>query len=76
MPNCLDKITVKMSRKKVDKWKINILRVFEPFARKIQFNFMKKHITREIVLENFLAFHPVDYRGKILHKFNIRIQND
>jgi hypothetical protein len=62
--------------KKEKKWMVKILKFFEPFFREMQFYSMKKHITREIVTDNFLAFHPIDYRGKILKEFNKRIKND
>jgi len=76
MPNCMNKENIKINRKKERKWLVSVLKVFEPFVRKLQFYSMKKYITRETVLNNFLAFHPIDYRGKIIKEFKRRIKND
>ena len=45
----------------------------EFFARSIQFLYMKKHITKEIVLTNFLAFHPFDYKTYVLNAYKKKI---
>jgi len=76
MPNSMEKTNIKIDIKKERKWAVSLLKVFEPFIRGIQFYSMKKHITRETVLKNFLAFHPIDHRGKILKVFKRRIKND
>ena len=76
MPNCMNKENIKINRKKEIKWLVSMLKVFEPFIRKLQFSSMEKYITRETVLDNFLAFHPIDYRGKIIKEFKQRIKND
>ncbi|RJQ36049.1 hypothetical protein C4559_05605 [Candidatus Microgenomates bacterium] len=47
---------------------------FEWFAKIIQFQFMKKHITKEIISNNFLAFHPNDQRKKTLDLFNKKLK--
>jgi len=76
MPNCMNKENIKINRKKEIKWLVSMLKVFEPFIRKLQFSSMEKYITRETVLDNFLAFHPIDYWGKIIKEFKQRIKND
>jgi len=76
MPNSIGKTNIKINIQKERKWVVSLLKVFEPFAREIQFYLMKKHITQETVLRNFLAFHPIDHRGKILKVFKRRIKND
>jgi hypothetical protein len=76
LPNSIGKINHELIRRKKKKQIVNVLRILEPIFRKIQFNLMKKHITRETILDNFLAFHPGDHRSKILKEFNNRIKND
>lgn len=41
----------------------------ETLARFIQWQYMKRKITKETVSNNVLAFHPVDYKIKILEKY-------
>ncbi|MDO8639639.1 MAG: hypothetical protein Q7R53_01820 [bacterium] len=43
--------------------------MLEAVARKLQFWHMKKHITKEIIENHFLAFHPKDYEGLVLKKY-------
>jgi hypothetical protein len=38
----------------------------EILVRKLQKISIKKHQTKEIVLNSFLAFHPIDYRAQTL----------
>ena len=45
----------------------------EFFARNIQFRYMKRNITKEIVLNNFLAFHPFDYKTYVLNAYKKKI---
>lgn len=47
--------------------------VFEYLAKRIQLYFIKKHQTTETVSNHFLAFHPIDYQGKILKEYNNRL---
>lgn len=65
---------LKILNKKIKLWQIRILRIFETFARKLQFIFMKKNITIETVNKDFLAFHAKDYRKEILKKFEKKIK--
>jgi hypothetical protein len=34
---------------------------------------MKKHITKESISNNFLAFHPFDYREHVLNNYKRKI---
>lgn len=47
---------------------------FEYIFDKLQRTYMKKKITNEIVLSNFLAFHPHDYRQEVLTNFASKIK--
>ena len=76
MPNAITKKSIKISRMKEKKWAIKILKFFEPFFREMQYYSMQKHITNETVLKNFLAFHPIDHKIRILKEFNKRIANE
>lgn len=46
----------------------------EPAAKYVQKNYMKKHITTEIVTDTKLAFHPINYRDIILQKYKRRLK--
>lgn len=48
--------------------------ILEWFAKKAQLWYIKKHITKEIVSDNFAAFHPLDYRDKILSLYSARLR--
>lgn len=48
--------------------------VLEKLAKVLQLGFMKRHITTETISDNFLAFHPFDYRNKILNLYNQKIK--
>lgn len=47
--------------------------VIEFLTRSIQFRYMKKHITKETISNNFLAFHPFDYRAHVLNNYKKKI---
>lgn len=47
--------------------------IIEFLARSIQFRYMKKHITKETISNNFLAFHPFDYKTHVLSSYKMRI---
>lgn len=72
LPNALDEI--KNEEKRSLFIIHNSLFVLEKLAKVLQLGFMKKHITTETVTENFLAFHPLDYRRKILNLYNQKIK--
>ena len=42
----------------------------EFFARAFQLHFINKNITSETVSNNFLAFHPRDYKSEVLLQYN------
>lgn len=48
--------------------------LFEDILENLQKLYMRKKRTNEIILPNFLAFHPVDYRQKILKSFASKIK--
>lgn len=50
------------------------LPLFEYIFDKLQRIYMKNKRTKEIVLPNFLAFHPRDYREKTLNNFTSKIK--
>lgn len=47
--------------------------ITEFLARGVQFWYMKKHITKETISNNFLAFHPFDYKAHVLNNYKKRI---
>lgn len=47
--------------------------IIEFLARSIQFRYMKKYITKETVSNNFLAFHPFDYKAHVLNNYKKKI---
>lgn len=49
------------------------LSLIEFLARNIQFWYMKKHVTKETILNNFLAFHPFDYKVYVLSNYKKKI---
>ncbi len=57
----------KVSFKKLQKtFGENLLRMMEPIARYFQIEYIARHKTKEVVTNNFVAFHPRDYRSKTL----------
>ena len=42
----------------------------EFFARTFQLHFINKNLTSETIKDNFLAFHPRDYKSEVLLKYN------
>lgn len=52
----------------------NLFSIFEYFAKLVQLWYMKRHQTKEIIQEHFLAFHPFPYREKILNLYNQKIK--
>lgn len=47
---------------------------FETICRVLQQMWMRRHQTREIITNHFLAFHPKNYRVKILEQLRIKSQ--
>lgn len=43
-------------------------------AKKFQLWYMEKHRTKEIISGNFLAFHPIDYKDKVLSAYKKRLK--
>lgn len=48
--------------------------VFESLARTFQLWYMRGHITNETISDGFVAFHPLDYRKKILKEWKDRLK--
>lgn len=62
---------------KIFNWGFAIFPI-EVLLKNIQIRYMKNHLTKETILDNFIAFHPFDYKtyvlktyAKKLAKFNI-----
>jgi hypothetical protein len=49
------------------------LRPFEKIVGIVQKRYMRRHQTRELVSEQILAFHPIDYRTKTLAGLNRKL---
>lgn len=47
--------------------------IIEFLTRSIQFRYMKERITKETISNNFLAFHPFDYKTYVLNNYKKRI---
>ncbi|MBI4078983.1 MAG: hypothetical protein HY429_01660 [Candidatus Levybacteria bacterium] len=48
--------------------------IIELIAKQLQLWYMRKHRTHEIITDNMLAFHPVDYRKKVLFLYTKRLK--
>lgn len=59
----------------------NILIIFfriifiERILKFIQLRYMKKNITKEIIKDGFLGFHPFDYKSYVLNRYKAKIKN-
>lgn len=71
LPNCIND---KMFRLNENLYKKSKLSLFELPAKRFQFWYMKKHRTREIVSDSVLAFHPIDYKTRILNAYKLRLK--
>lgn len=72
LPNSLD--TKKLRYKDVKKSKKSTPKILEFLAKKLQLWYMRRHQTKEIISDHFLAFHPLDYKNKILRAYEKRIK--
>lgn len=82
LPNAFDKKEKFLSANlnitdKIFNWIFEIFPI-EVLLKNIQIRYMKNHLTKETILDNFIAFHPFDYKtyvlktyAKKLAKFNI-----
>ncbi len=50
------------------------LKIIESLAKRFQFWYMKKHLTYETIKDNFLAFHPIDYRKIVIRGYLDRLK--
>ena len=54
---------------------LNIFLIFfENLAKHIQLWSIKKHVTTETVKDNFLGFHPLDYKEKVLSEYKRKLR--
>jgi len=54
----------------------SLLIILEPIARYIQIKHIKRHKTKEIVTNNFIAFHPRDYRSITVKAFQQKVRRN
>lgn len=71
LPNAVGRITNYESRIKERK---NPLFIFEKVAKLVQLIYMKRHRTREVISDHFLAFHPFEYKNYVLEEYNRRLR--
>lgn len=64
--------SVKWKTKKVANvnYLVFVLQILEPIFKFSQKLYMKGHITKEEIDDNFLAFHPRDYKKIVLNKYD------
>jgi predicted nucleotidyltransferase len=56
-------------------WYLGIfILIFEPLARKLQFWYMRKKITREVVTKTRALFHPIDWSKYIMNKIEGKLE--
>lgn len=48
--------------------------IIESVAKYLQFWYMKRHLTHETIKDNFLAFHPIDYRKIVTKRYLDRLK--
>ena len=76
LPNIKEEINKREVRRHTDKFfeklfsVIMLIPSLEFFARAFQLHFINKNKTSETVSNNFLAFHPRDYKSEILLQYN------
>lgn len=71
LPNAMNRIRNQALRIKERK---NPLFIIEKLAKTLQLWYMKKHITKETVSDNMLAFHPFEYGEYVLKEYNKRLK--
>lgn len=55
-------------------WSVILLRSINPIAKKIQLILMTKQRTNEVIKDNYIAFHPLDFRSEVLAKYKKKLQ--
>lgn len=71
LPNSLD-TSIQIDKDVSKSEPQTIFRMLEYMARRLQFFYMRKKITRETISDTLLAFHPRDYKGDILQLYRQR----
>lgn len=51
-----------------------LLSILEQIAKAVQMRYMKRHITKETIENDFLAFHPFDYSKHVSREYNKRLK--
>lgn len=81
LPNYLErtvKYKIAFSAKKtiLDKFLIRFLLIsrIETIAKYLQWNYMKNNVTNEIIFDDVLAFHPINYEKQTINKLNIQFK--
>ncbi len=80
LPNSLDtKILRYKDTKREGKKSLNILisqylNLLEPLAKAVQLWYMRGHRTTEEISDTLLAFHPHDFRPRVLHALEKRLE--
>lgn len=81
LPNYLERIKkykiVFNSKKRV--YEVILIRILlfskiEAIAKYLQWNYMKKNVTNEIISSNILAFHPLNYEKQTMNTLNNRLK--
>lgn len=72
LPNSL--VMKKLSNEKIKEGSFQLLTIFEPFAKYLQLLYMRGHRTTEEISDTLLAFHPHDFRPRILHALERRLE--
>lgn len=75
LPNSIDQIMPSSRAQAEGNYELKInggykKSIIEFLAKKVQFWYMKKYITSEVVSDTILAFHPGDYTNIILKKYH------
>lgn len=77
MPNCLEdfKKNPRLNSNNKKSKKKQTFKFFDSFFKKIQMISIKRSLSTETITDNFLAFHPFDYRNKILAEYYKKIKD-
>ncbi|MFH1832615.1 MAG: hypothetical protein ABH816_00410 [Candidatus Levyibacteriota bacterium] len=73
LPNALERGTTQIAARNHAECPVLRFWAFEALAKKIQLRSIKKHRTKEIISDHLLAFHPLDYKDKVLSAYKKRL---
>src|SRR5260221_409601 len=83
LPNALSVIAIRQPAEKQSHSKLRHPRLdsgslffsfLERLSKRLQLSYMQSHITSEIITDTLLAFHPFNYKNKILKEYNKRVK--